>query len=236
MKVSLITPSYNKPEYVIDTVKSIVNQTYKNWEYTIIENSTDEVTRDKIKQYISNLPQEIKNKIIYIEKNFSIEERRTKYIPSIIVNDFYKNTKNTDLLFYISDDDYLHVNCFDYLVKEFNNNNNIVFYFKLGLLQQRGSSFINVGELPAMNTFGKEFNKTRTPVDYVDGGQIIFKKELLNKISYPFFEENLIQGVSNHCDGLFLEKIANTVGIPPISFNIPLGFHRITTKSTWRKA
>lgn len=53
--VTVITPSYNHGKYLENTVKSIINQTYKNIEYIIIDDgSTDnshQIIKDLAKQY-----------------------------------------------------------------------------------------------------------------------------------------------------------------------------------------
>lgn len=41
-KVSIIIPSYNKEQFILETINSVKNQTYKNWEMIIIDDgSTD---------------------------------------------------------------------------------------------------------------------------------------------------------------------------------------------------
>ena len=35
--VSIITPSYNAEKYIEETIKSVQNQTYKNWEMIIVD-------------------------------------------------------------------------------------------------------------------------------------------------------------------------------------------------------
>ena len=43
IKFSIIIPNYNKEEYVADTLDSIFNQTYKNFELIIVDDcSTDD--------------------------------------------------------------------------------------------------------------------------------------------------------------------------------------------------
>ena len=33
--VSIITPSYNSAEFIEETIQSVLNQTYENWEWLI---------------------------------------------------------------------------------------------------------------------------------------------------------------------------------------------------------
>jgi teichuronic acid biosynthesis glycosyltransferase TuaG len=40
-KISIITPFYNSYDYFIDTFKSVVDQTYIDFEWIIVDNGSD---------------------------------------------------------------------------------------------------------------------------------------------------------------------------------------------------
>jgi glycosyltransferase involved in cell wall biosynthesis len=48
--VSIVMPTYNSAAYIFDTVESIHNQTFKNWELIIIDDGSDDGTPDIIEQ------------------------------------------------------------------------------------------------------------------------------------------------------------------------------------------
>ena len=52
-KIDIILPNYNSHEYITETIKSIINQSYTHWELTIVDDSSDKKTRDILKQSIA---------------------------------------------------------------------------------------------------------------------------------------------------------------------------------------
>ena len=52
--ISIITPTYNSSEYIEETIDSILNQTYKNWELLIIDDGSIDNTQDLINNYRKN--------------------------------------------------------------------------------------------------------------------------------------------------------------------------------------
>ena len=93
MKVSIITITYNSESTIKDTIESVINQTYKNIEYVVIDgNSTDNTTSiiksygDKISTFISE-----KDNGLYDALNKGISLATGDVIGILHSDDFYTN-------------------------------------------------------------------------------------------------------------------------------------------------
>lgn len=63
-KISIIMPSYNDAKSIIETLDSVMSQTYKNWELVIVNDGSTDNTEDVIIEYKRKF--DIENKIKYI--------------------------------------------------------------------------------------------------------------------------------------------------------------------------
>ncbi len=50
-KISVVVPAYNEAEFIDTTLKSLINQTYKNFELIVVDNSSSDNTGDVAKRY-----------------------------------------------------------------------------------------------------------------------------------------------------------------------------------------
>ena len=51
-KVTVITPSYNSAKYISETVRSVQNQTYDDWEMIIVDDCSQDNTCEIIESFI----------------------------------------------------------------------------------------------------------------------------------------------------------------------------------------
>lgn len=55
-KVSIITPTYNSSKFISNTVKSVLNQTFTDWEYLIIDDGSTDNTVALVNEFIKKDP------------------------------------------------------------------------------------------------------------------------------------------------------------------------------------
>ena len=54
--VSIITPSFNSENFIRETIESIVNQTYRNWELLITDDNSSDKSCEIINSYVKKYP------------------------------------------------------------------------------------------------------------------------------------------------------------------------------------
>ena len=63
MKVTVITPTWNQVAYIADTIESVLSQTYKDIEYIIIDNESDDGTEEIVRDFMAK-----DDRIIYVRE------------------------------------------------------------------------------------------------------------------------------------------------------------------------
>lgn len=94
--VSIIMPAYNAQETIMDSIKSVQKQGYTNWELIVIDDHSDDQTKEVV-EYLSKTDPRIKyikNKGQYVSaaRNTGIEFSKGKYLTFLDADDiYYKN-------------------------------------------------------------------------------------------------------------------------------------------------
>ena len=90
-KISIITVVYNGVEFLEETIKSVISQTYKNTEYIIIDGGSTDGTVDIIKKYEDKITYWISepDKGIYDAMNKGIKRATGDIVGILNSDDFY---------------------------------------------------------------------------------------------------------------------------------------------------
>lgn len=93
--ISIITPAYNCGDYIAETIDSVINQTYKNWELIIVDDCSTDHTKEIVKEYIKK-----DNRIKYhlLDTNSGAAIARTKAME--LANGDYMAFLDSDDLWY----------------------------------------------------------------------------------------------------------------------------------------
>lgn len=100
--VSIIIPTYNRAHLITETLNSILNQTYSNWECIIVDDGSTDETFSVVKKYIDK------------DKRFSIYIRplQMKKGPSACRN-YGINKVKGDFIIFLDSDDLLDLRCLE---------------------------------------------------------------------------------------------------------------------------
>ena len=73
--VSIITPTYNCGKFIGQTIESVLNQSYQNWEMIIVDDCSTDNTKEIVEKYVK---QDKRIKYYVLEVNSGAAVARTK--------------------------------------------------------------------------------------------------------------------------------------------------------------
>jgi spore maturation protein CgeD len=221
---SVFTLSHNKGQYAVEAIKSVLAQDYPDFEYWILENSTDASTRELIAPLLGD------PRIIYEEIDLTASERAACYVPAMLLNRYYPKAAGR-YIFYLSDDDLLDPGCVGECVRFLDADpDRHVCYFSHRHATGGG---VMLNAIMAVHPMGAG---TGEPVVdcRIDGGQIVHRRTVLDAITWPWFPETPEPAQACHADGLFMQRLADRFIFWPIANY--LGTKRRTELSVWDRA
>ena len=90
--VSIIMPSYNTAKFIEETVNSVLNQTYTNWELIIVDDCSTDNTDEVVSQFNDERIKYIKNEKnsgAAISRNRALQEAKGKWIAFLDSDDVW---------------------------------------------------------------------------------------------------------------------------------------------------
>lgn len=96
--VSIITPTYNCGNYIEKTIKSVINQTYENWEMIIVDDCSTDNTEKIVRKYQQQYPNIIyiildKNSGAAVARNAALKNAKGIYIAFLDSDDLWMPEK-----------------------------------------------------------------------------------------------------------------------------------------------
>ena len=220
-KVSIILPNYNSSETIRETISSILNQTYKNWELIIVDDSSDKTTKSILSKY-----KKLKKiKILYLKKNkgaaycrnLAIKKSKSYYIAFIDSDDLWKKNKLNLQINYMQKNNYF----FTYTnYKTFKINNpmkkNILVPSKFSFNSfVKNTSIATSTMIVKRSTASKtKFSNTKICEDYY------YKCQLLKKIGNAYCHPGFLTEYQIRSNSLQSNRIKNLYWIWRINKNL----------------
>ena len=155
MKISVYITSYNKIQYIEQSINSVLSQTLKPFEIVIIDDASQDGSRGIIQSYASQYPDLIFP--VFNEKNIGIARCRNKALSLI----------TGDLVTFLDGDDFFYPNKLELEYKQLiKSQNTQVVYSNFNYLNESGKitgSFAKETEDPAtgdifINTYTRNYN------------------------------------------------------------------------------
>lgn len=78
--VSIITPTYNSEKFIAETIQSVQNQTYQNWEMLIVDDCSSDKTVEIIQQLMED---DYRIHLIQLNKNSGASKARNEAIKAV---------------------------------------------------------------------------------------------------------------------------------------------------------
>ena len=121
--ISIIIPVYNAEKYILETIKTIKNQTYKNWEAIFVDDCSEDKSIEIIKKQLSTNIKLLtlkKHSGTAIARNEGIKIANGKYLAFLDADDLWDKEKLEKQILFMKENNY----AFTYTAFKYVNENN----------------------------------------------------------------------------------------------------------------
>lgn len=116
--VSVIMPSYNTAEYIAESIQSVLNQTYTNWELIIVDDCSTDNTDETVEPYLRDSRifylKNDKNSGAAVSRNRALREAKGKWIAFLDSDDLWLPEKLEKQIAFMENNGY-HFSCTSYI-------------------------------------------------------------------------------------------------------------------------
>lgn len=203
---NVYTPSFNKADYVLDAIKSVMAQSFDNFCYFIAENSTDMRTKEVVHDYVDSLHDP---RIFLFDEH---HDQGEKYYPSVYLNKYMEEMPDNAFVVWLSDDDLLKSNCLERVYQEIADDTKDVVYWSLNTdyLVDNMWTTKHTRHADRIIPIGENVDCR------LDGGQIAHRVKCIDMLSKPYWRE-IWDNDTAHCDGIFFNRLIEHFPFYPIN-------------------
>jgi len=119
--VSVIIPTFNREELIVDTLDSVLNQTFENWECIVVDDGSTDNTKDVLEKYIST------------DKRFNYFSRKNEPKGASSCRNIGIREAKGDYIIFLDSDDCLGPVCLENRILNIEKEPNYDFWVYLGL-------------------------------------------------------------------------------------------------------
>ncbi|MEO9570945.1 MAG: glycosyltransferase [Polaribacter sp.] len=175
-KVSIIVPSYNHNSFLKDRLDSIINQTFKDWELIIIDDDSNDGSKETLQEFVKNNKSKVSRFII--NKKNSGSGYQSWYTGINLVKSEYIWIAETD--------DYSDVTFLEEMIKTLDENKNVALAFCTSIYVDANKNYLYTSEKRTKDLEVNSNNKVFSGEVYVNkmpfntyitnGSAVVFRK------------------------------------------------------------
>lgn len=107
--VSIIMPSYNTSKFIAETIRSVLNQTYSNWEMIIVDDCSSDNTEEIVKSFRDSRIRFIRkgtNSGAAVCRNKALQMARGKWVAFLDSDDIWEPNKLEEQISFMEKNNY----------------------------------------------------------------------------------------------------------------------------------